>query len=145
MLIETDDTALLRLVQDKATRNEGFKFTLHKYSQPIYYFLRKMGLGHEDADELVQDVFVKFWRNPLYEEQNAVLKITLYRLATKSWMAYNLKHKLAELRGLTSEQLLIIVLKDQEELDFLEIAQITGITVNEVRISFKTGLEKLTN
>ena len=105
-------------------------------------FCGKMDLGHEDADELVQDVFVKFWKQPIYEEKDTSLKVLLYRLAITSLLYYNLKHKTVAIRGLTSDQLLILVLKDQEQIDFMEIAQITGFDVNEVRNNFRTGLEK---
>lgn len=41
MLVETDDTALLSLFQNKTTRKEGFKLVLNSYSRSVYYFLRK--------------------------------------------------------------------------------------------------------
>lgn len=140
MLVETHDTALLSLFQNKATRNQGFKGILNKYSQQLYYFLRRMGLEHGDADELLQDVFVKFWRKPANNEPGYSIKNGLYRLAAAGSLA---KNKELDFNGLTSEQLLIVVLKDHDEFDFADITQITSIPVNEVRNLFKTGISKL--
>lgn len=60
-------------------------------------------------------------------------------------MAYLSKNTAPHLHGLTSEELLIMVLKDQEELDFAEIAQITSIPVNEIRSYFQSGINKINN
>lgn len=142
MLVEKDDPALLGLFQNKATRNEGFKEILKKYSRIVYYFLRKMGINHEDADEVLQDVFVKFWRTTVLSSS---IKITIYHITTTYCMAYLSKNTAPHLHGLTSEELLIMVLKDQEELDFAEIAQITSIPVNEIRSYFQSGINKINN
>jgi RNA polymerase sigma-70 factor (ECF subfamily) len=142
MIVETDDKALMGLFQNKATRNEGFKVILTQYSQLIYFFLRRMGLDHEDADELLQDIFVKFSGTAVL---NDTIKITLYRSAATDCLAYRVKHHVTQLQGMTSEQLLIMVLKVQEEFDFADIAQITSIPVSEVRSLFKTGINKMNN
>lgn len=142
MIVETDDKVLMGLFQNKATRNEGFKVILTQYSQRIYFFLRRMGLNHDDADELLQNLFVKFSRTAALCD---TIKITLYRLAATDCLAYLVKHRVARLPGLTSEQLLIMVLKVQEEFDFADIAQITSIPVSEVRSLFKAGINKMNN
>lgn len=139
MLVETDDEALLSLFENKTTRNEGFKRILNKYSQDLYYFLRKMGLDHDNADELLQDVFVKFWRPAVLSD---TIKITLYRLTATYCRALMEKHNGVHSQGLTSGELLIMVLKNQE-FDFATIAQITSIPVNEVSSLFKTGINKM--
>ncbi|WP_292973579.1 hypothetical protein [Mucilaginibacter sp.] len=60
-------------------------------------------------------------------------------------MPYLPKNTVPHLHGLTSEELLIMVLRDQEEFDFVEIAQITSIPVNEIRSHFQTGVNKMNN
>ena len=42
---------------------EAFEEIVKDHSPKIYYFLRRMGLEHEDADEIVQDVFILLWRD----------------------------------------------------------------------------------
>lgn len=140
MLVETDDTALLSLFENKATRNEGFKRLLDKYSRQLYYFLRRMGLDHDDADESLQDAFVRFWRAGIIDEPGNSIQNVLYRLATEKCLTKNVK---VPFNGLTATQFLILVLKEKEGFDFTDIAQIVSVPVNEVRRLFKTGITKL--
>lgn len=143
MLVETDDEALSGLLQNKVTRNEAFKRILNKYPQKLYYFLRRMGLDHEDADELLQDILLKFWKSVNTRQAGEALNISLYSLAAKSCLAYLQKHQAAVLHGLPAEQELIIVLKKHEGFDFREIAQFMSIPFNEVRNSFTTGISEI--
>jgi hypothetical protein len=36
---------------------------LKKYQQKIYWHVRRMVIDHDDADDIVQDVFIKIWKN----------------------------------------------------------------------------------
>ena len=142
MLVETDDEGLLGLLQNKVTRNGAFRVILNKYQQQLYYFLRRMGLGHEDADELLQDIFVKFWKTDMAKQEYGSIKIILYHFAATSCLDYLRKHQAMVAHGLPAEQEMIIMLKVQEEFDCREIAQITSIPFNEVRKSFSTGISE---
>lgn len=42
---------------------DAFEEIVKDRSSKIYYFLRRMGLTHEDADGIVDDVFILFWRD----------------------------------------------------------------------------------
>jgi DNA-directed RNA polymerase specialized sigma24 family protein len=138
MLIDTDDETLLGLLHNNTTRNEAFKQVLNKYQEEIYFFLRKAGLEHEAADELLQDVFLKFWKLTKAEQESGTIIIKLYRLSAEG---LNKSH-LAGLKDITQQERIIVLLKTQEEFDFQEIAQITNLPVNEVRNLFKTGISK---
>ncbi|MDN3584961.1 RNA polymerase sigma factor [Mucilaginibacter flavus] len=141
MLIDTDDEALLGLLHNNTTRNEAFKQVLNKYQKKIYFFLRKAGLEHEAADELIQDVFLKFWKLTTAKQESGTILIKLYRLSAER---LNKSH-LAGLKGITQQERIIVLLKTQEEFDFQETAQITNIPVKEVRDLFKTGISKITD
>ncbi len=39
-----------------------FNELVHKYSEPLYWHVRSMVGSHEDADDLLQDIFVKAWK-----------------------------------------------------------------------------------
>lgn len=143
MLVETDDEALLVLLQDEVTKKEAFRLILNKYQQKIYYFLRRMSLGHDDAGELLQDVFIEFWKTLNTRQADEALNIILYRLGAKSCLSYLQKCTIKTLRELTAEQQLCIVLKEQEEFDFREIAQIMSMPVNMIRHRFYTAIGEI--
>lgn len=142
MLVETDDMALLSLFRNKITRNEGFKLILGKYQRKIYEFLRRMNLSHEDADEQVQNVFVKFWKQQNWLKETDQLNIELYRTASEQCLSFLQKHKEIDLKGLTCEQQIIFVLKQRGEFDYTEIADITALPAARVKEIFKGVINK---
>lgn len=142
MLVETDDEVLLSLFQNRTTRNEGFKLILEKYQRKIYYFMRRMNLGHEDADELVQDVFVKFWKLQNWLTATDQLNLKLYQSACELCLNFLQGDNEIDLQGLTVEQHIIFVLKQYEEFDYPKIAGITHFPVDEVRGIFKAAINK---
>lgn len=144
MLIEKEDTELLSLFRNKITRTEGFKLILEKYQQKIYYFMRRMNLSHKDADELVQDVFVNFWKLQNWLTGTDQLNLKLYQPAGELCLKFIQGHKEVDLKGLTFEQQIIFVLKQYEEFDYSEIAGITHFPIGEVKGIFKAVINKKT-
>ena len=56
------DRELLDMLQDPQRRNAGVTAFIRHYQRPIYFYIRRMVLSHEDADDISQIVFVKAWR-----------------------------------------------------------------------------------
>ncbi len=86
MLIE--DSVILQKFADEKTRNEAFSLLLQKYQQKVYWHIRRMVLNHDDADDLVQDVFIKVWRNLASFRQDSQLYTWLYRIATNECITF---------------------------------------------------------
>jgi DNA-directed RNA polymerase specialized sigma24 family protein len=63
MAIQAEDEEILSKFRDEKTRNEAFNLLLKKYQQKIYWHVRRMVIDHDDADDIVQDVFIKIWKN----------------------------------------------------------------------------------
>ncbi|PZX59311.1 RNA polymerase sigma-70 factor (ECF subfamily) [Algoriphagus ratkowskyi] len=58
---------------------EAFTFLYTKYSKKIYHTSRKMKLDHEDAEGVVQETFIKIWKNR--ERLDPSLSFNAYLLA----------------------------------------------------------------
>ena len=56
-----DDSQLKSLIQNPATRNKGFEEMVRQYSEQLYWQVRRIVLTHEDADDVLQNAFVKAW------------------------------------------------------------------------------------
>ncbi len=67
---------------------EAFEDIVKDHSPRIYYFLRRMGLEHEDADELVQDVFILLWRDLKNGHGLGEVDFRLYQHAIKKRSAF---------------------------------------------------------
>ncbi len=60
---QVEDAEILQKFSVEKTRQEAFNLLLNKYQQKIYWHIRRMVLNHDDTDDLVQDVFIKVWKN----------------------------------------------------------------------------------
>ncbi len=91
MVIE--DSVILQKFEDEKTRHEAFTLLLNKYQQKVYWHIRRMVLNHDDADDLVQDVFIKVWKNLANFRQDAQLYTWLYRIASNECITFLNKKK----------------------------------------------------
>lgn len=57
------DHILLKNLVNVETRRPAFEQLLVKYQQQIYFFIRHQGVDHEEADEIIQDIFLKIYRS----------------------------------------------------------------------------------
>lgn len=83
-----DDALILEKFADPATRDEGFSLLLKKYQQKIYWHIRRMVIDHDDADDLVQDVFIKVWKNLSNFREDAQVYTWIYRIATNECITF---------------------------------------------------------
>ena len=54
---------ILKKIKDPALRDSGFNLLVKAYQQRLYWHIRKMVIDHDDADDLLQEVFIKVWKN----------------------------------------------------------------------------------
>jgi len=85
---QVEDSEILAKFQNERTRNEAFNLLLKKYQQKIYWHVRRMVIDHDDTDDIVQDVFVKVWKNLENFRQDAQLYTWLYRIATNESITF---------------------------------------------------------
>jgi len=76
----TEKEIILKL-QEPDQQRETFEWIVNTYKEQLYYQIRKMVLSHEDADDLLQNTFIKAWNNLEYFRGEAKLSTWLYRIA----------------------------------------------------------------
>lgn len=94
---------ILEKFAEPATRDEAFGLLLNKYQQKIYWHIRRMVINHDDADDLVQDVFIKVWRNLEKFREDAQLYTWIYRIATNECITFLNKKKQRQQLSLDDE------------------------------------------
>lgn len=90
-----DDALILSKFNDERTREEAFNLLLKKYQQKVYWQVRRIIINHDDADDVIQEVFIKVWKNLGSFRQDAQLFTWLYRIATNESLTF-LKKKQAK-------------------------------------------------
>ena len=56
-----DDKQLQQMLAAPETRRRGFEHVVHQYSEKLYWQVRRIVLVHEDADDVLQNAFLKAW------------------------------------------------------------------------------------
>lgn len=87
------DTEILELFSESKTRDEAFTLLLNKYQERIYWHVRRYVLNHDDADDLVQDIFIKIWNNLSKFRADSKLYTWIYRIATNECITFLNKKK----------------------------------------------------
>jgi RNA polymerase sigma-70 factor (ECF subfamily) len=86
------DEELLSKFSDENTRSYAFNLLMRKYQQRIYWHIRRIVIDHEDANDVVQNVFIKVWKSLEQFRQDSQLYTWLYRIATNESITF-LKQK----------------------------------------------------
>jgi RNA polymerase sigma-70 factor (ECF subfamily) len=90
-----NEREVLIQIQNKETQKEGFERIVREYSEQLYWQIRRMVLSHDDADDLLQNTFMKAWINIEYFRADAKLSTWLYRIALNECLTFLNKQRAA--------------------------------------------------
>ncbi|MCM1005011.1 MAG: sigma-70 family RNA polymerase sigma factor [Prevotella sp.] len=79
--LKTDEKKLVAELQDPKLARQAFNRLMQAYGEQIYWQIRKMVVSHEDADDLLQNTFLKAWNNLHNFRGDAKLSTWLYKIA----------------------------------------------------------------
>lgn len=100
--MQEEQEFIKRLLNPK-TQNEAFKQLLLDYQRPLYNHIRNIVLNHDDADDVLQNTFVKVFQYLKNFKGESKLFSWMYRIATNEALTFlNQKSKI---NGISSEEL----------------------------------------
>ncbi|ATL47065.1 RNA polymerase subunit sigma [Chitinophaga caeni] len=82
------DKELLVLYRQEDTKEKAFTMIVEKYQERLYWHIRRLLISHEDTNDVLQNVFIKVWRNLASFREDAQLYTWLYRIATNESLSY---------------------------------------------------------
>lgn len=85
------------------TQNEAFQKLLREYQKPLYNHIRNIVLNHDDADDVLQNTFIKVFQNLKNFKGESKLFSWMYRIATNE--AITFLNQKAKKNNTTSEEL----------------------------------------
>ncbi|MFC4263288.1 RNA polymerase sigma factor [Ferruginibacter yonginensis] len=88
MAILQEDMELLLQFKNEATKERAFTAILKKYQEKLYWHIRRMVVGHEDANDVLQNMFVKAWKGLENFREDSQLYTWLYRIATNESLTF---------------------------------------------------------
>lgn len=65
-----------------SNRERGFKMLMDYFQEPIYHYIRRLVVLHEDAQDVLQEVFIQVYRHWEQFRNESSLSTWIYRIAT---------------------------------------------------------------
>jgi len=88
MAVTTTDAELLIQFRESATKEKAFTAIIKKYQEKLYWHIRRMVVEHEDANDVLQNVFIRVWNGLQNFREDAQLYTWLYRIATNECLTF---------------------------------------------------------
>jgi RNA polymerase sigma factor (sigma-70 family) len=88
MAVTTTDTELLIQFRDPVTKEKAFTSIVKKYQEKLYWHVRRMVVEHEDANDVLQNVFIRVWNGLENFREDSQLYTWLYRIATNECLTF---------------------------------------------------------
>lgn len=86
--MQPDDKELLQQFKQAGTKEKAFTAIIKKYQEKIYWHIRRMVIDHEDANDVLQNMFIKVWNGLESFREDSQLYTWLYRIATNESLTF---------------------------------------------------------
>ncbi len=165
------DEAILQLARQPHTREEGFRQLVRAYQHRLYQVVRRQLPSHEDADDVLQNTFLKIFRHLDGFEGRSELYTWMYRIAQNEvynftkrnakmkWVtlenheekreephlnAEELAHSLeVAVNGLPQRQQMVFRMRYYDELSYKQMAEILKLTEGALKASFHHAVKRI--
>ncbi len=82
------DSELLAMFRNPDTKHYAFNLLVRKYQERLYWHIRKIVISHDDADDVIQNTFLKVWGGLDTFREDSQIFTWLYRIATNEALTF---------------------------------------------------------
>ena len=107
-----------------SNRERGFKMLMDSFQVPIYNYIRRLVVSHEDAEDVLQEVFIRIFRHIDQFREESSLSTWIYRIAT-------------------NESLRLLNGRKDEGVVYEEIARVPDSKVDTLKVNYHYAKEKI--
>lgn len=100
-----DDKLLVAQLKNKKTQEQAFRSLMSLYKERLYWHIRKIVYQHDDADDVLQNTFIKVFKNIHNFKEDSKLYSWMYRIATNEAITFINKKAAKQQVDLTELQL----------------------------------------
>jgi RNA polymerase sigma-70 factor (ECF subfamily) len=83
-----DEITFIEQLQNVRTKEQAFKKLVTTYKERLYWHIRKIVVSHDDADDVLQNTFIKIFRGIDNFKQESQLFSWMYRIATNESISF---------------------------------------------------------
>ncbi len=114
------DIEILSQLSGDDSFDNGFRMLVKEFQEPLYWHIRRMVHRHEDADDVLQNTFLKVIKNIRGFNQQSKLYTWLYRIATNETLDFLKKYN-SKAKVLVGEDSISVMAKQDPYFDPDEI------------------------
>ena len=174
MSIKTDDKEMMKSLADPVQARKAFEQVVSRYSEPLYLKIRRIVVDHDDANDVLQNTFLKAWRSIGDFRQESKLSTWLYRIAINESLDFvRREQKMRNMDGdvslasrlvadnyfdgdqtqallqeaiatLPDVQRTVFNLKYFDEMKYSEMSKLMGVTEGALKASYHIAVKKIT-
>ena len=138
-------------LHDQSTRSKAFEEVVREFSEQLYWQIRRMVGSHDDANDILQNTFVKAWTNIDYFRGEAKLSIDeadsnfINMLEGDPYFDGDETQLMFQkaIRTLPEKQRIIFNLRYFQEMKYEDISEIVGTTVGALKASYHHAVKKI--
>ena len=161
----TKETLLIAELKNVKTKEKAFRELIYLYKKRLYWHIRKIVISHDDADDVLQNTFIKIFRNIDTFNQQSKLYSWIYRIATNESITFinkrakERKEDISDdnlftgdeiqlilqkaIATLPEKQKLVFNMKYFDELKYTEISEILETSVGALKASYFHAVKKI--
>ena len=164
-----DERRILEMLhEDEISRRRAFESIVNNFSEQLYWQIRHMVLSHDDANDILQNTFIKAWTNldsfmgysristwltfmnkqkpnvPLETDNDGELSIADQLESDPYFDGDQTERQLQEaIATLPDKQRMVFNLKYFNEMKYEEISEVLGTSVGALKASFHIAVKKI--
>jgi RNA polymerase sigma factor (sigma-70 family) len=92
-MAEANDKEQIREFRDPKSRNFAFSKLVNTYQERLYWHIRRIVIDHDDADDVLQNTFIKVFKHLDNFREDSQLFTWLYRIATNESISFLKKQR----------------------------------------------------
>jgi RNA polymerase sigma factor (sigma-70 family) len=85
---DKSDAELLVQFREPRTKEAAYTSLIKKYQERLYWHIRRMVVDHDDANDVLQNVFIRVWNGLENFKEESQLYTWLYRIATNESLTF---------------------------------------------------------
>ncbi|MBW2938139.1 RNA polymerase sigma factor [Aureisphaera sp. CAU 1614] len=128
-----EEQSLVTALKSQDQREKAFRELITTYKERLYWHIRKIVLNHDDADDVLQNTFIKVFRNIDKFQGESKLYTWMYRIATNESITFI--NKKAKKLQVTSEEVQQAALSNLKEDVYFE--------GNEIQLKLQRAIASL--
>jgi len=91
--MDLNEQELIADLKSDRNREKAFQVLVKTYQERLYWHIRKIVMNHDDADDILQNVYLKVWKNVDGFREDSSLFTWLFRIATNESLSHLQKQR----------------------------------------------------